>query len=359
MVQCARLGPRRAPRPTHEGEGTCARRCSGAWGSRPWPCCWRRALPTPRRARSSPSVSPRIEQKRLFIAVVWIAAAVFVIVEGGILFLVIRYRHRKGRERMPKQTHGNTRLEIGWTIAPALVLAVVMVPTISMIWDLARPPSPGALNITVQGYQWWWGFQYSDSDMTVGSGEQRPIEIADVMVVPDRPRDLPFARSRRGWREEHGRNPRLPGDPLVLGPRAVRQAGRRAGSHEPHHVPGRRTGHVHRTVRRVLRAPARPDEAPRGGARSRRLGAVGRQPAAGTGARLGSARQAGRGDLHEPALGWPGRLHRVPCGRRRRRGGGTEPQPLQRTDAPVFRGLQLGNLRCGRAQGLAARSRTP
>ena len=59
-----------------------------------------------------------------------------------------------------------------------------MVPTISMIWDLARPPSPGALNITVQGYQWWWGFQYSDSDMTVGSGEQRPIEIADVMVVP-------------------------------------------------------------------------------------------------------------------------------------------------------------------------------
>ena len=131
-----------------------------------------------------PVGEPAIEQKRLFIAVVWIAAAVFVIVEGGILFLVIHYRHRKGRERMPKQTHGNTRLEIGWTIAPALVLAVVMVPTISMIWDLARPPSPGALNITVQGYQWWWGFQYSDSDMSVGSGEQRPIEIADVMVVP-------------------------------------------------------------------------------------------------------------------------------------------------------------------------------
>ena len=58
VVQCARLGPRRAPRPTHEGEGTCARRCSGASGSRPWPCCWRRALPTPRRARSSPSASP-------------------------------------------------------------------------------------------------------------------------------------------------------------------------------------------------------------------------------------------------------------------------------------------------------------
>ena len=114
----------------------------------------------------------------------WIAVAVFVIVEGGIVLLVIRYRHRKGRERMPQQIHGNTRLEIGWTILPAVVLAFVTVPTVAMIWDLARPPSPDALNITVQGHQWWWGFQYTDDDMTVGSGEQRPITIADVMVVP-------------------------------------------------------------------------------------------------------------------------------------------------------------------------------
>ena len=60
--------------------------------------------------------------------------------EGGIVYIAIRYRHRKGRDRMPKQTHGNTRLEIGWTIVPALVLAVVMVPTVSLIWKLATPP---------------------------------------------------------------------------------------------------------------------------------------------------------------------------------------------------------------------------
>jgi cytochrome c oxidase subunit 2 len=122
------------------------------------------------------------QQKALFVPVFWVAVGVFVIVQGGILYIAIRYRHRKGRERMPRQTHGNTRLEIGWTIAPAVVLAVVMVPTVSLIWELARPPAADALNITVEGYQWWWGFSYTDDDMV--TDWDRPITIADTMVVP-------------------------------------------------------------------------------------------------------------------------------------------------------------------------------
>jgi cytochrome c oxidase subunit 2 len=124
------------------------------------------------------------QQKNLFVPIFWVAVGVFVVVEGAMVFILFRYRHRKGRDRMPPQTHGNTRLEIGWTIAPALVLAVVMVPTVSLIWELARAPSPGALNITVKGYQWWWGFEYADPDMKVGYGDQKQIQIADVMVVP-------------------------------------------------------------------------------------------------------------------------------------------------------------------------------
>jgi cytochrome c oxidase subunit 2 len=122
------------------------------------------------------------QQKALFVPVFWVAVGVFVIVQGGILYIALRYRHRKGHDRMPKQTHGNTRLEIGWTIAPAVVLAVVMVPTVSLIWELARPPEDGALNITVEGYQWWWGFSYPDDDMV--TDWDMPITIADTMVVP-------------------------------------------------------------------------------------------------------------------------------------------------------------------------------
>jgi cytochrome c oxidase subunit 2 len=125
------------------------------------------------------------EEKNLFIPVFWAAVAVFVLVEGGIVYIAIRYRQRKGRERIPKQTHGNTRLEIGWTIAPALVLAIVMVPTVSLIWKLAAPAPAGAMHVTVEGFQWWWGFQYTDADMKAGYGtDPGPITTADALVIP-------------------------------------------------------------------------------------------------------------------------------------------------------------------------------
>ena len=123
------------------------------------------------------------EQKNIFVFVMIIAAVVFVLVEGGIVLISLKYRHRKGQERMPKQIHGNTRLEVGWTIVPALVLAVVMVPTISMIWSLAEQPA-NALHVTAKGYQWWWGFEYTDPDMEVTWAEETPIVTADVMVIP-------------------------------------------------------------------------------------------------------------------------------------------------------------------------------
>ncbi len=121
-------------------------------------------------------------EKDLFVPVFWVAVVVFVVVEGAIVFIAVKYRHRKGRDRMPRQTHGNTRLEIGWTILPAVVLALVMIPTVDLIWDLASPPSGDALNVTVKGYQWWWGFEYTDEDMATSYDAQ--IETADVLVIP-------------------------------------------------------------------------------------------------------------------------------------------------------------------------------
>jgi cytochrome c oxidase subunit II len=123
--------------------------------------------------------------KDLFIPVFWVAVFVFIVVEGGIVWIAIRYRHRKGRERMPAQIHGNTRLEIGWTIAPALILAGVMVPTVATIWDLARKPPDDAINVTVRGLQWWWDFEYTDEDMRTSYGDQAFIRTADVLVIPE------------------------------------------------------------------------------------------------------------------------------------------------------------------------------
>lgn len=88
--------------------------------------------------------------------------------------IAIRFRYRPGKNENPKQIHGNTKLEIGWTILPALVLAVVAVPTVSTIFDLAKEPGPQALNVTVVGKQWWWQFNYPD----------QKIVTADELVIP-------------------------------------------------------------------------------------------------------------------------------------------------------------------------------
>jgi cytochrome c oxidase subunit 2 len=120
----------------------------------------------------------------LFVPIFWVAVGVFVIVEGGIVWILIRYRHRKGRDRLPPQSHGNTRLEIGWTILPTLVLAFVTVPTVATIWELARTPPDDALHVTVEGYQWWWGFAYTDADMKTDYAPNGPITVADVLVIP-------------------------------------------------------------------------------------------------------------------------------------------------------------------------------
>jgi cytochrome c oxidase subunit 2 len=160
-------------------------------------------LSEPSQSTFEPAGPVAQKQKDLFLGVFWVAVAVFVLVEGGIVLIMIRYRHRKGRDRMPLQTHGHTRLEIGWTILPTIVLAGVMVPTVGLLWDLARDPGPDALHITVEGHQWWWGFVYTDLPTTYD--RELPITTADVMVIPeDRDVWLTLTSKGGGARDANG-----------------------------------------------------------------------------------------------------------------------------------------------------------
>ena len=62
---------------------------------------------------------------------------------------------------MPAQIHGNTRIEIMWTIAPALILLVIAVLTFRTQAENSVQPA-NAMQIQVVGHQWWWEFQYPD-----------------------------------------------------------------------------------------------------------------------------------------------------------------------------------------------------
>jgi cytochrome c oxidase subunit 2 len=103
--------------------------------------------------------------------VFWIAVGVFVVVEAALLYALVRFRRRRDEDRPIRQVHGNTRLEIVWTIIPAVILAVIAVPTIRTIFELRGEPGPeeNALIVNVVGHQWWWEFQYPEYGITTAS----------------------------------------------------------------------------------------------------------------------------------------------------------------------------------------------
>ncbi|HEY8215965.1 MAG TPA: cytochrome c oxidase subunit II [Acidimicrobiia bacterium] len=114
----------------------------------------------------------------LFTPIFWVAVAVGVFILGATIFVAVRFRHRKGADDRPKQLHGNTPLEIGWTLIPALILAVIAVPTVALIFDLAEEPA-NPLEVTVVGKQWWWQFDYGKQ-----AGIDRKIVTADELHIP-------------------------------------------------------------------------------------------------------------------------------------------------------------------------------
>jgi cytochrome c oxidase subunit 2 len=84
---------------------------------------------------------------------------VFVFVEALLVFTLIKFRRREGGPE-PKQTHGNSTLEITWTIIPALILVLIAVPTVKAIWQTEAKASANSLQVQVIGHQWWWEFRY-------------------------------------------------------------------------------------------------------------------------------------------------------------------------------------------------------
>ena len=128
------------------------------------------------------------EVDALFTNIFWWAVVVFAIVEGLLLFVIIRYRARPGAGQ-PSRLHGHTALEIGWTLAPALILVFIAVPTMRTIFATAARAPAGALRIEVIGHQWWWEYRYPDLGIVTANELHlplgRPVELemtsADVI----------------------------------------------------------------------------------------------------------------------------------------------------------------------------------
>ncbi|HEX2064226.1 MAG TPA: cytochrome c oxidase subunit II, partial [Acidimicrobiales bacterium] len=106
---------------------------------------------------------------RLWTPVFLIAAAIFFLVEGLVLYAAIRFR-RRSEDEAPRQVHGDAKLELTWTIIPALILTVVGVLTVATLFDIDRKPTGAdVLRVRVTGHQWWWEYEYPDHDVVTAN----------------------------------------------------------------------------------------------------------------------------------------------------------------------------------------------
>jgi len=103
------------------------------------------------------------------------AVGVFVLVEGALIYAIFRFRG-KPDDPEPRQVHGNTAIEIIWTVVPALILAAIAVPTVRGIFETnAIPKGPDVLTVEVIGHQWWWEFRYPDLKLTTANEVHIPV----------------------------------------------------------------------------------------------------------------------------------------------------------------------------------------
>ena len=109
----------------------------------------------------------------------YIAAVVFVIVSVLVVWSVVRYRRRD--DELPKQTHGNNRLELLWTLIPTVIVLVLFVFTLQAQDKALDQSGQADVNVTVTAFQWSWRFTYEGTGAEVlGTPETVPEMVLPV-----------------------------------------------------------------------------------------------------------------------------------------------------------------------------------
>ena len=149
-----------------------------------------------------------------------IALLVFIGVEGALVYAIWRYRASRNVAGEPATFEQNRRLEIAWTAAPALILAVVFVLTLGAMAEINGAGVAPSMRIAATGHQWWWEFSYGGT------------KTANELHIPiDTPIDLELTSAdviHSFWVPELG--PKM--DMLPGTTNRLRLFARRAGSYD-------------------------------------------------------------------------------------------------------------------------------
>ena len=110
-----------------------------------------------------PHSGPAHLVQNLSFFVIEITGAIFIVVGGLLLYVIIRYRQRDPNDDSePPQVYGSTQIELAWTVIPVLIVVVLFLTTARILFaiqDQKIPPT--ALTADVVGHQFWWEYHYT------------------------------------------------------------------------------------------------------------------------------------------------------------------------------------------------------
>lgn len=147
----------------------------------------------------------------LYLLIFILAWIVFLGVAGALLWAMVKYRARPRRNMVAAQIHGNTRLEVGWTVGAFVILVFITVFTFITLPGIKNPPASdidqngnpvtasnvlyastdqpdppkgsASLNIKVDGQQYVWRYQYPRSEKDVFSYVDMVVPVGMTVTL--------------------------------------------------------------------------------------------------------------------------------------------------------------------------------
>ncbi len=128
----------------------------------------------------------------LFRFMLAIGGSIFLLVNGVLLYSVIRFRARKGDNSDGPPIHGNTTLEFTWTAIPAVIVLVITIYSFT-VWTSIREPQDNEQIVNVVGQRFAWSFTYDIPQNELPSGVTVDQLPTDVKAVYDSGKTLSFS----------------------------------------------------------------------------------------------------------------------------------------------------------------------
>ena len=122
------------------------------------------------------------EIRNLYDIVFAIAVVIFLLVEGLIIWTVIRYRRKPGDDELPPQTHGNNLAEAIWTIVPTIIVIFLFVISWQSLNSIEKVSATPDLKVRAVAGQFQWSFEYLPAD---ADAKSKPIFTVNAPLGPD------------------------------------------------------------------------------------------------------------------------------------------------------------------------------